>query len=170
MQNKGVNEISVMGVRERLKTRMAIVREDLDEVLQRLSDDDMPWAPADGMRTIGGQLAEIAGTERQLLAWMRDGKHLTFQEAEDFGESANTLSGMKNALNQTRRETLAYLDSLSDEDLETPAPFPERWFESLRQPMMHRSEAFRSIAQHEWYHVGQLVSYLWSRGDDPYQW
>ena len=159
-----------MGVRERLKARMAIVREDLDEVLGRLSDADLPWAPAAGMRTVGGQLAEIAGTERQLLAWMRDGKHLPFEDAMNFGESAATLSGMKDVLSETRRETLAYLDSLPETDLETQAPFPERWFESLRQPMMQPSEAFRSIAQHEWYHVGQLVSYLWSRGDDPYKW
>jgi uncharacterized damage-inducible protein DinB len=165
-----VNEISALGVRERLKARMAIVREDLDEVLGRLTDADLPWAPTAGMRTVGGQLAEIAGTERQVLTWMRDGKHLSFEEAENFGDSSSTLDGMKRVLNETRRETLAYLDSLSDADLETPAPFPERWFESLRQPMMQRSEAFRSIAEHEWYHVGQLVSYLWSRGDDPYKW
>ncbi len=165
-----MDEFRPIGLHERLKGRLAIVREDLDEVLARLRDADMRWAPSAGMRTVGGQLVEIAATERQVLAWMRDGKHLSFEEAEDFGERASTLGGMKETLTETRRETLAYLDSLSEVDLETPAPFPERWFESLRQPMMQRSEAFRSIAQHEWYHVGQLVSYLWSRGDNPYKW
>ena len=30
-------------------------------------------------------------------------------------------------------------------------------------------EVLRNIAAHEWYHTGQLVSYLWTRGEDPYK-
>ncbi|MEX2242249.1 MAG: hypothetical protein WD716_00220 [Fimbriimonadaceae bacterium] len=43
-----------------IKARLDIVREDLDEAVARISDDMLPWAPAPGMRTIKGQLEEIA--------------------------------------------------------------------------------------------------------------
>lgn len=154
----------------RIRARLALVREDLDEVLARLNEDDLGWAPTSGMRTIAGQLTEIACTEKQVLLWMRDGKHVPYSELLGQDENGASLTAMKDVLAHTRQSTLAYLDSLSPEELEIPVPFPERWFESLRQPTMARSEAFRSIAQHEWYHVGQLVSYLWSRSDDPYKW
>ncbi|HWA82745.1 MAG TPA: DinB family protein [Fimbriimonadaceae bacterium] len=160
----------LLSLHGRLTARLDLIRKDLDEVLVRLDDSLLPWAPTEGMRTVAGQLIEIAGTERQIVAWMRDGKRLTFQEAEAFDGDTTTLAGMKAILAAVRTQTLDYLASLSEEELETPAPFPPGWWDALCQPMMQRSEVFRSIAQHEWYHTGQLVSYLWSRGDNPYRW
>ena len=158
------------GLHQLIKARLDLVREDLDEVTARLSDDMLPWAPAAGMRTIKGQLEEIAGTEVQTVTWMREGVQIPYEQAMAFGESTESLEGLKGVLRTVRAGTLAFLDSLSEKELAAPAPFPERWFESLRLPSVPPSEAFRSIAQHEWYHVGQLVSYLWARGDDPYKW
>ncbi len=160
----------VFPLRDRLKARLALVRQDLEEVIERLSDADLTWAPTPGMRTVGGQLTEIAGTEIMLLRWMRDGEKISFQEAEAVAREARTLDELHEILDSTRSDTLAYIDSLSDEELDAFAPFPKGWFESLGRGAVPMSEAIRSLAQHEWYHVGQLVSYLWSRGDDPYQW
>ena len=165
-----MNTGTVPTLKELIKARFDIVREDLDEVTARLSDDMLAWAPAPGMRTIKGQLEEIAGTEVQAITWMRDRAQIPYEEAMAFGDKTETLDGLRSVLRTVRTSTLEYLDSLSEQDLATPAPFPERWFESLRLPSVPPSEAFRSIAQHEWYHVGQLVSYLWARGDDPYKW
>jgi len=160
----------VTALHDRLKTRPALVQADLDEVRERLSDDDLPRAPREGMRTVRAQLAEIAGTERQLMAWLRNREHVSFEITNDFGERGRSFAGMKEVLYEERANTLGYMDSLSEVKLETPAPMPQWWFESLKQPPIQPSEVFRSLAQHEWYHVGQLVSYLWSRGDDPYKW
>lgn len=88
----------------------------------------------------------------------------------DLGENQDSIDGMRVVLAEMRQETLAYIDSLSESELETHVAFEGRWWEALRQQAMQRSEAIRSIAAHEWYHTGQLVSYLWSRGDDPYKW
>jgi uncharacterized damage-inducible protein DinB len=33
-----------------------------------------------------------------------------------------------------------------------------------------RAELVLNIADHEYYHVGQLTSYPWFRGDNPYHW
>lgn len=154
----------------RLENRLAIVREDLEQVLSRLDDTLLDWAPTAGMRTVRGQLLEIAGTERQLMAWIKEGREIPYQEAMDFGDASDSLAGLTAALNEVRLDTLTYLRRLSESELMKPRPFPEGWFESLRMAEVPLEEPIRSLAQHEWYHVGQLVSYLWSRGDDPYKW
>lgn len=154
----------------RLKNRLAIVRADLDQVISRLDDSLLDWAPREGMRTVKGQLLEIAGTERQLMEWIQQEREMPYQEAMDFGARSNTLTGLVSVLADVRTGTLAYLDSLTVDQLTTPRPFPHGWFESLRMDAVPLEEPIRSLAQHEWYHVGQLVSYLWSRGDDPYKW
>lgn len=153
-----------------IEARLAIVRKDLEEVLSRLSDTDLPWAPAPGMRTIGGQLLEIAGTERQLIGFLRDSRRLSFEEAEDFGPQKETLSGLREILESVRGETLEYVHSLSETAMAAAVSLPEGWWEGLDLPEVPRGEALRGIAHHEWYHTGQLVSYLWTRGDDPYTW
>jgi uncharacterized damage-inducible protein DinB len=157
-------------IHDLIKGRLEVVRADLNDALGRLTDADLDWAPTEGMRTVGGQLREIAGTERQLLALLKRGKQLSGEVANDFGEEGKSIEGLRRALTDVRGETLRYLDSLSEEALAGFVPMPEGWFESLNQREVPLAENFRSIAQHEWYHVGQLVSYLWSRGDDPYKW
>ena len=77
---------------------------------------------------------------------------------------------VKEVLAETRQSTLQYLDSLSEKDLEVPVKFPTDWWEGLGLPELPLHEVLRNIAAHEWYHTGQLVSYLWSNGDDPYKW
>lgn len=153
-----------------VKNRLQLVRDDLHEVIGRLSDDLLDWAPSEGMRTVRGQLQEIAVTELQLMGWVRDGKKLPYQEVEKNLPAPLDLAGVVELLATVRAKTVDYLDSLSDAELDQPIPMPEGWFEALLLPAVPRHDPFRSLAAHEWYHTGQLVSYLWSRGDDPYKW
>ncbi len=153
-----------------IRNRLQLVRNDLHEAIARLSGDLLDWAPREGMRTVRGQLEEIAVTEMQVMAWIRDGQKLPYQEVENSLPKPLDLAGLVELLGTVRAQTLAYLDSLTEADLNEPIPFPEGWFEALMLPAVPRHEPFRSLAAHEWYHTGQLVSYLWSRGDDPYKW
>lgn len=154
-----------------LKARLAIVRRDLDPILGLLDQEMMDWAPADGMRTIGGQLVEIVATEIQLVARLKDGRSLSDEEvARTILGDCSSLENLKNALAEHRRRTLDYLDSLIDTDLADEVPFDGGWFASLMLPTVPRAEVFLNIADHEWYHVGQLTSYLWARGKNPYTW
>jgi uncharacterized damage-inducible protein DinB len=156
-------------LQQRLVARLALVRADLDEAIGRLNDADLSWAPTEGMRTLGGQLQEIAATERQVLLLLKEGPGSDFDSI--FREcERETVAEFVELLRATRAETLALIASLSDEELETPRPMPKGWFEALGLERTPVSEVIRSIAQHEWYHVGQIVSYLWSRGDNPYKW
>ena len=153
-----------------LKARLFLVRSDLDDAIGRLTPEMMPWAPSPGMRTISGQLLEIVGTEMQVLRMLKEGKTLSDEKVRQILGEYGSLTRLQRALADVRQETLEYIDSFSPEQLDEPVEVPTNWFESLGLPAVPRSEVIRSIAQHEWYHTAQLVSYLWSLGDNPYSW
>lgn len=147
--------------------RLELVREDLRAVLGRLSEDILDWSPAPGMRTVGGQLKEIATTETQIMRWLRDGVKEPFEAVEAECER-NSLADYVSLLNEVRESTLAWIEAEPDVDAEIA--MPEVWLDGLRLSRVPLREVLASIAMHEWYHTGQLVSYVWARGDDPYSW
>jgi uncharacterized damage-inducible protein DinB len=153
-----------------LKARLALVRRDLNPILHRLTPGLLPWAPAAGMRTISGQIVEIVATEMQLIMLLKDGKSISDSAAQDLIGDCDNLDNLRTALAAARWKTLDYLDSLSEQELAEEVPFDGGWFASLMLPTVPRAEIFLNIADHEWYHVGQLTSYLWARGEDPYEW
>src|SRR5437868_3275063 len=53
-----------------LKARFASVRQDLEETLSRFTDGEFGWKPRDGMRTVGGQILEIADKDRETVSCM----------------------------------------------------------------------------------------------------
>ena len=153
-----------------VKARLAHVRRWLDSCLKRLSPEMMAWAPAAGMRTIGGQLAEIISVEVPLVPRLKDGRQPSDAEVNAIIGDENDLQNLLLVLTETRNQTLNYLESLSDEELAEEIPSGDAWFGTMWLPSMPRAEHFLNIAEHEFYHTGQLISYLWSRGDDPYKW
>ena len=55
-----------------LAARLATVRRDLQENLDRMTDVALDSAQSAGIRTLSGQLVEIIGTEIQLITLLRD--------------------------------------------------------------------------------------------------
>ena len=152
-----------------IKARFSFVRQDLDEVLARLKDSDLLWSPAEGMRTIADQLLEIANKEKEVLVWLQVGTWL--DDGDDaFDLSSATVDGIRVTLSSLRVQTFAYIDSLTEAQLDELVPCAEGWWEALRLTACPRGEILRNIAAHEWYHTGQLLTYLWMRGDDPNAW
>lgn len=158
-----------MNVHHWIKARLAVTRSDLDQVVTRLADSDMRWAPAPGMKTVAGLLLEIADKDREIVGWLRDGAWPD-DDPPAFDPEAATLVEAVEGLRTTRRQTWDYVDSLSDEEIDEVLDLPELWWESLRLPRCPRSEMLRNISAHEWYHTGQLVTYLWSRSENPETW
>src|SRR5688500_5526969 len=149
-----------------LRARFLTVRKSLVSVLGELSDDLLEWAPKGGMRTVRGQLFEIVGKEVEFLQFAKSRGREEWVEIESFGEGENSIEGWRGILRNVRVDTLSYLDTLSETDLVDLVHFPEQdWWEGLCLPAVPMHEVFRGIAAHEWYHTGQLVSYLWLRGD-----
>ncbi len=153
-----------------LKARLALVRRDLDPIMERLTPDLLQWAPTNKMRTVAGQIVEIIATEIQLIALLKEDRSISDPEAEAIIGDCGNLDNLRSALIESRQQTLAYLDRLSEEDLAEEIAFEGGWFASLMLPTVPRAEIFVNLADHEWYHVGQLTSYLWARGDNPYHW
>jgi hypothetical protein len=153
-----------------VKARLINVRQWLDSVLPRLTPEILDWAPAEGMRTISGQLVEIISVELSLVPRLKEGRQPSDPEIDAIIGDQSSLENLLQTLVEVRKGTLEYLESLTDDELAEEVPSGEAWFGTLWLPEMPRAEHFLNIAEHEFYHVGQLISYLWCRGDDPYKW
>lgn len=150
-----------------IRAELASVRSDLAETFSHLSDDLLDWAPAPGMRTIHGQFVEIISTERSIVNRITGAPRRDPDEEDAPLWSTKSVSGLIALLDETRATTLDALESTAlDAAIEVHPSFAEY----LGLSPVPAGELFRFIARHESYHAGQLVSYLWARGDDPYRW
>lgn len=147
--------------------RLAYVRTDLEEVLQKITEADLDWAPKEGMRTIGGQIAEIVATEGQFNE-VFTGKPFDFGGRYEEVKALTDLGEVLEVLRDTRRLTLERLAAASDEFLSESVPIDPTWFEAGGLSSLPRIEILQALPMHEWYHTGQLVSYMWTKGFNPY--
>ena len=158
-----------MTEREIIRGRLDYARAWLDSALPRLTQEMLTWVPTEGMRTISGQLIEIISVEAQLVPVLKDGKELTDDELASIIEDPNSLDTLRRVLAEVRERTFEFLGSLSDDQLKAEVSVPQ-WYGAYWPKPCPCGEHFRNIAEHEFYHAGQLISYLWARGDDPYNW
>jgi uncharacterized damage-inducible protein DinB len=159
-----------MTTRQFVRARLDMVRGDLNRFLDHMPEKLYLWAPEPSMRTVQGQLIEIVLKEVEMLDHAKKGGEEEWVEVEDLGGRDRTLASMRAYLAEVREGTLAFLDSLSEEELASPVKFPTNWWEGLGLPELPMSEVLRSIAMHEWYHTGQLYAYVWYQGLDPSDW
>ena len=93
-----------MDTKELLKARFNLVRRDLNRVLDRLTDELLQWAPREGMRTVGGQLFEIAGKEIELRNWMKQKGEGEWVEVEEYaGERIQSMAGNRFSKKREKR-------------------------------------------------------------------
>lgn len=154
---------------EIIRGRLDESRKRLDGVMPRLTPEMLPWAPGEGVRTVSGQLVEIVEIEAQLVPVLTTGKGLSEEGLAKIVGDPTSLDGLKRALTEVRARTLAHLETLSEADLAEDVALPQ-WYGAYWPTRVPLGEHFRNVAEHEFYHVGQLISYLWARGDDPYEW
>jgi uncharacterized damage-inducible protein DinB len=159
----------MLSVHELLKARFDMTRKYLDRVLVRFTENDLSWRPAEGMRTVRGQLLEIADKERESIKWIQTGVWPD-EDPPTFNEETATMAEITAAMKELRVNTFAYIDSLSEADLERLIHSEEGWLEALNLTDCPIHEVLRNIGAHEWYHTAQLITYLWLRGDVPDSW
>ncbi len=153
-----------------LKARLITTRAELEEVIGHLTQSLSDWAPRPGMRTVSGQLIEIAATEVQIISRLKSNISIPFEEVgETFGDG-HSLENLAKVLGSVRVDTMTYINELGEDGLKAVDPHHPDWFGWLGLSEVPRVEILRGIAIHEAYHTGQLVSYLWARGDNPYNW
>ena len=95
-----------MRTHDLLKARLLYVRQDFDEVLEKLADADLPWRPADDMPSIAGLLIEIANKEKELIAWLQSGEWPD-DDPDAFDERA-TLAEMRFVFATLRENAALY--------------------------------------------------------------
>ena len=141
----------------------------LESALARVTPEMLSWAPKPGMRTVAGLLVEIIEVEAQLVPVLRTGKELSEGELGGIVGDQSNLDGLKAALASVRQGTLAYLETLDERDLAAEVSVPQ-WYGAYWPKLGPLGEHFRNTAEHEFYHAGQLITYLWASGDNPYDW
>jgi DinB superfamily len=156
--------------KELLLARLRFIRRDLDEVVGRLTDDLIRWAPGEGVRPLFDQLLEIGMNEVMSVAILRDGVSLSHADAEATLVHDRSVASFAKMLSDVRQSTLDYIDTLSEEELAEFVDASNPWFASFGLAQVPRYDALLSISFHEHYHVGQLITSLWVSGDDPYRW
>jgi len=152
--------------RDRLKYFLAQNREELLSVVAGIENID--FAPAAGMKTYRAQLAEIAAMERESVEFLSTGRVPDWKELEA-SIKGTTLSELLAELAGIRVELFQVLDGLSDAQLEEAIPVPEEWSSFVGDSTLEREELFYWLVRHEYYHIGQIVTYRWTEGFNPYR-
>jgi|SRR5579871_4482543 len=153
---------------ERLRTELHDIRKELAQEAQKLGPEEFAWAPRPDMKTYLQLLQEIGTMEKLCVHWLTHGVVLDWKEVEKTLVGAgDEPASILPALEQVRAETLQYLQTCSEEQLETPVSLPEEWHRYW-PPTLEPEEILRWVGRHEYYHLGQFISYRWTQGHNPY--
>jgi uncharacterized damage-inducible protein DinB len=152
---------------ERLRYDLDEIRRELIAVVRKFPPEEMDGTPAPGMKSCKALLLEIGAMEALNRRWVSHQEMLDWQAVWETLEG-DSVEAVLAALDRVRAETLVYLDNVTEDQLQTPIPLPEVWrqfFDGAAQ--IEPEELLRWIIRHEYYHLGQLVTYRWMRGDSP---
>ena len=135
-----------------------------------MTPEEMDWAPGPEMKSCRALLQEMGTMERVCIRWLTEQKSLSWPETwESVAWPGSDPEAALASLDRVREETLGYLERTSEEQLQTPIPLPEGWEGYFGGPTVEPEEMVRWIGRHEYYHLGQLITYRWIRGDNPYK-
>ncbi|MBN1965722.1 MAG: DinB family protein [Anaerolineae bacterium] len=128
-----------------------IVREDLIDAIDRLSEEHLDFVPVAGLWSLGTVLRHIANAEE---GWFRYVVERQYNEwppdytAEDYP----TIASVKALLAETHARTDAYLEALDEADLDTRIP-TSGGDTSIRWVIWH-------VIEHEIHHRGEVFLML----------
>ena len=153
---------------ERIRYDLTEIRNQLTETIKDLTPDEMNWAPnpATGMRPIKDLLQEIGTMEAVTLRMASSGEYLDWGAVTQSLDKS-TVTELLAAMAEIRKTTVAYLETVTEEQLETPMPLNTEWQGYFGVAAIEPEELLRWIVRHEYYHLGQLISYQWQRGQNP---
>lgn len=151
-----------------LLSALSSTRKELSEALDRVSEDMGDYAPSPGMRTIKGQMVEILVTEQDLLAQIT-GRPGT-DPSQDQALMTLLVADIREMLEKAREETLAVMKDAGEEGLSEEVVVSDGFRNYLQLDKVTVGDLFWHLTRHESYHSGQLHSYLWAKGDNPYDW
>lgn len=113
-------------------------------------------SPREILKEIGVMevLSRSAATRQEMPGWQATMDSL----------DGDTAAVVLDKLASVRAETLVYLDTVQETELEIPIPLPEGWSEYFGgATVIEPEELVRWICRHEYYHLGQLNTYNFIR-------
>ncbi len=152
---------------QRLLRELQEVREELVSVASRLKPEEFDWHPRPDMKSPKELLQEIGTMEKICMTVVARGPKLDWDRAVSW--SGNDVKAFLKDLEAIRAETVRHLQSARDEELHKPVPLPENWHQYFGGPTVEPEEIVRWVARHEYYHLGQLITYRWLLGYNPYK-
>ena len=148
----------------RIQANLDDIRRELVNNVSPIPDSDLGWAPAAGMKSYRDILQEIGVMEKLCAHWIATGDLLDWNPPAFI--PAETCANALAELEAIRTETSKYLTNVTEETLQTQIPVPPSWQQYMGKEI-EPEEVVRWIAQHEYYHLGQIISYRWSQGHSP---
>jgi len=145
--------------KERLIKGFARVREQLVEALEGCNDEEFTWKPRPDMKSVQEMLRECGTIETIIVTYAQTEEQLEFETAVPW--KGDNLKVTMKELEKIRGDTLQYIETLSEEELDATRLNP-------RGEETEIEEFLRSIYIHEYYHVGQIIYNRWLLGHNPY--
>lgn len=153
--------------KDRLLYDLNEVRKELSEEVAKLKPEEFNYAPKEDMKSCKALLQEIGTMEKICITWVTKQQMLEWDTAASWtGDDANAIIADLSAI---RGETLAYLAASTEGSLQAGAPVPDVWKQYMPFEAIEPEEMIRWVTRHEYYHLGQLISYRWILGDNPYK-
>lgn len=150
----------------RLLFELEDVRKELLEVVNKLKPEEFDWRPRPDMKSPKALLQEIGTMEKISMTVVAGGPKLEWEKAVSW--SGDDAKAILKDLEKIRKETVRYLKT-ADEKLLKPLQLPKAWQQYFGGPTVAPEELVRWVARHEYYHLGQLVTYRWLLGYNPYK-
>jgi len=152
---------------QRLLWELEEIRDELSAIMDKFSREEFAWAPRPDMKSPQALLREIGIMEKLCVALASGGELLDWETAIEWqGDDVGTHM---QDLKEVREDTIQFLESTSPETLVVPVAVPSQWQQYFREAEVEPEELIRWVARHEYYHLGQLVTYSWLLGNNPYK-
>jgi hypothetical protein len=154
---------------QRLLGELKEIRSELNGEIQRIQPDKWDWAPGPDMKSYRALLLEIGAMEKVCIHWVIRKETLDWEAVQkSLAWEGTDPTAAVESLARVRAETVQFLESCTEEQLQTPLAVPEEWRQYWGNAI-EPEEAFRWVGRHEYYHLGQIIIYHWILGDNPYK-
>lgn len=154
----------------RLLFDLAEIREELNQEVGSIADDELDWTPAPGMKSYRSLLAEIGCVESENLSLIQTGVADYKSTEAILRDSSLSTARLLEELGELRKQTISYLEQVSEEALQVQLNLPEDWYQFFGgATMVEPEELIRWITRHEYYHLGQIITMRWIQGHNPYK-
>jgi uncharacterized damage-inducible protein DinB len=155
---------------ERILADLNEIRCELVAEVAKIRPNQLDWVPSTGMKSYRDILIEIGSTEAENLSAIKTGKVDGKAAAAYMNGKGPDVQSVLADLDRVRQDTIDFLKSATEDDLQQPAPLPPEWYQFFDgKTEIEPEELLRWTARHEYYHLGQIITMRWLQGHNPYQ-